>query len=132
MKIEVNTPMVSAHLTGIDTYTPVFDGVEMEVECGNPEITLRNLSNLIRPVRQPIAFHASHGQILVIFDSGETYLATGFSYGSLVEEVCRFAEFASKHGFGNVEELQCHLKGIDVSWSGWLPIFQKQVPDEWF
>ncbi len=131
MKIEITNPMVAAHREGIDTYTPVFDGADLEAECGNPAITLRNLSKIVQPGREPVAFHANHGQVLVIFESGEAYLATGFSYGSMVEEVLRFAEFAAKHGFGNdLSELRRDLASIDVDWTGLLPIFQKQVPDE--
>lgn len=132
MKIDINNPMLAAHRDGIDTYTPVFDGVELEVECGNPAITLRNLEKIIGPNRQPIMFHGAHGQVLVIFDSGETYLATGFGYGSTVDEVMRFAEFAAKHEFGDLAVLQRELITIEQDWVGQFPMFQKEPEAEWF
>ena len=132
MKIDIDTPMVAAHREGIDTYTPVFDGSELEVECGNPAITLRNLEKIIGPKRQPVSFHGAHGQVLIIFDSGESYLATGFGYGSTVDEVMRFAEFAAKHGFGEVSLLRRQLIGLDVNWSGPVPILQEEIVTDEF
>ncbi len=120
MRIEIVSPMLAAFRSGVNTYTPVFDGQELGLEDGDTPATLRNLDKLIGPDRKIIRFYLAKGQVLVIFDTGETYLATGFHYGHEQDQqkVRQFALFASKHGFGDDETLTTHLSALSANHFG--------------
>lgn len=128
MKIDIASPMVAAFHDGADTYAPICNGEELEVECGSAKITLRNLSKIINPNRRVVSFMLAHGQVLIVFNTGESYLATGFGYGHEQEEAHQFALFASKHGFGNHEDLFKHISGIPDNIVGPLPPLPKNYP----
>lgn len=114
--------MTRAFAEGLDTYTPTFDdGCDMQPECGNPKITVTNLSRIVNPNRKVVHLHLGHGQVLVSFESGESYLATGFGYGHEQEEVHQLALFASKHGFGDHRELFIILSRLNTDYFGPIP-----------
>lgn len=128
MKLDISSPMIQAFKRGDDNYTPTFDGVDLELERGDAAVTLRNLDEIVgthRPVR---VFYLAKGQVLVIFETGETYLATGFGYGHEGDEVFRFALFAAKCGYydGNHEELFKTLSRMNPVFYG--PLDDKSFP----
>ena len=101
MKIRIDGEMLAAMRAGEDTYTPIFGNEELDLERGDSRVTLENLRKITSQGRRAIGFYACSQHVLVIFDTGETYLATGFGYGNKQEEVQRFADFASSQGFGD-------------------------------
>lgn len=109
-EIDVSGPMALAFQSGDDTYQPVFPGTELELEYGQTKATLNNLNAILDSGNQEIAaFLLSSGQVMVVFASGNLYLATGFHYGHPGDEVHQFALFAAKHGFGNPDEIFAYL-----------------------
>jgi len=63
----------------------VFDGCPLEVEDGNPEVTIRNIDKIVTGVpRRRIAglVAGPHGNVLVVLSTGELYMATGFGLQS--------------------------------------------------
>lgn len=105
MKIDLESTMLKAAQDG--EYQPVFRGEALDVEASMPEVSLRNLRKLLEAGLKPVSMIAvEHGHILVVFQSGETYLATGFALanvqGSRAGDPTRmFAQFASEAFPGN-------------------------------
>lgn len=118
MKIDIAGSMVTAFRDGSDTYTPIFDGEELDVECGSAEVTLKNLARIVTPNRRVVSFMLAHGHVLIVFSTGESYLATGFSYGHDLDEVHRFAEFVAKHTGHDLEEVYGAVSGLPPDYAG--------------
>jgi len=112
--IDVVGPMALAFQgVGESSYTPVLQGVSLEPENGQTDATLRNLNAILDSGdREIIAFLLGHSRVLVVFLNGNTYLATGFGYGSRDVSVREFAYFAAKHGFGAGDDLFDYLAGL--------------------
>jgi len=82
MRIEIESAMKKAAREGIDSYIPVFNGVDLEVEACIPEVSLRNLRTMLKTgLKVASVTVVDDGHILVAFATGETYLATGFAVG---------------------------------------------------
>lgn len=122
MRIRIDGEMLSAMRAGEDTYTPVVGSEELDLEHGDPVTTVKNLRRLVDMGRRAIGFCAGHGNVLIMFDSGESYLATGFSYGHRLDEVQRFAEFASSQGFGDARFLYDVFSGLPPEYEGPIQI----------
>jgi hypothetical protein len=131
MQIEMASPMLLALRNGDDTYQPVIGGLTLEVECGEPEISARNLAKVMDCVgkdRLVLGFFLQHGHVLVIFASGEAYLATGFGYGHEQAQVSHFAAFAHEQGFGAYTHLFNMLSGLDADYNGAMPSIARDFP----
>lgn len=96
--------MVGAHVEGIDTYTPVVDGCELKLEHGNVGNTLANLSQIVGPRREVVSVYVRKRQVLVTFNTGEAYLATGFQVPANKEDLEHLARFVFKHKVGGAAE----------------------------
>jgi hypothetical protein len=105
VEIDIAGPMVAAQRGDVGTYQPVVDGKKLALESGSVQATLSNLNRLTdtstkKLQRQVVSIYALNGRILVVFDTGESYLATGFSLGSDERETSELALFAVKHKLG--------------------------------
>lgn len=96
--------MVLAQRASEDTYTPMVDGKALDCECNSVQITLKNLNELLAAPpggkgrrRSVVSVYSVEGNVLIVFDTGETYLATGFRLGSAEEETHQLALFIAKH-----------------------------------
>lgn len=97
MQIEIESQMRSAARDGVDGYQPIFRGQPLEVEAAIPEVSLKNLRILLKAGLQVASMIAvESGHILVVFKTGETYLATGFAVGEASDLTKAFAQFASE------------------------------------
>lgn len=132
MKIEIASEMIGAFLNGQAAYTPTTGSTQLENENGDTGVTLRNLDLLINEPgcnRIVLGFNLRHGQVLVIFATGETYLATGFAYGSDDDKVREFSIFAEKHGIVRSWKTQfSFLSAIDKSHAGPMEIAPPEFP----
>lgn len=130
--------MVEAFREGLSRYTPTFKGADLEEEQECPAISSRNLSRLLETGRRVQTMLVNtQRQVLVVFHTGETYLATGFTVGKKGDEVATFAKFAAKAGYGDATELFETYANIPESWLGELPspdhepnLFQVEFPDD--
>ena len=114
--------MVRAFRDGEDTYQPVFDGQDLQTECGNPVTTLNNLAKLVNGDRKVVCFYLNHGHALIVFATGETYLATGFSYGPQQDGVKELAVCAAKHLGCDHKELLSILSALPLDFDGPMPL----------
>lgn len=98
--MHVEQGMQEAWEQGCNGYTPVFRGETMAVECGNPETSLANLIKLLDAGLHPVQYRAnSDRSILIEFEEGGSYLATGFSFGEPGPATQAFGDFATlAHG----------------------------------
>lgn len=93
MQIEVESPMRSVE----DAYQPTFRGEPLEVEASLPEVSLRNLRVLLKAGLKVVSMLiVENGNILVVFQTGETYLATGFACGEASDLTKFFGQFLSE------------------------------------
>lgn len=100
MKIDIAGPMVAAHVEGIDAYTPIVDGRELKLEHGDVGDSLANLSQIVSPRRAVAAVYVRKRQVLVTFNTGESYLATGFQVPASQEDLEHLARFVFKNKVG--------------------------------
>ncbi len=112
MKIEVTSPMKLAAEEGMNGYLPTFRGEELAVEMSDPAASLKNLRKLLKAGLKVLSVTMFEGEnVLVVFTTGETYLATGFTVGE-VDDVSFFAQFLSEAGLGKTSEwlhtLRCY------------------------
>jgi hypothetical protein len=97
MKIEIESAMRRAARENIDAYQPMFRGEPLDVEASLPEVSLKNLTALLDAgLRVSSMTVVENGNVLVAFETGETYLATGFSVGVEAATTTAFAKFAAK------------------------------------
>lgn len=69
----------------------------MEVEASIPDVSLRNLRTLVEAgLHVAVLMVVEQGHVLVVFTTGETYLATGFAVGEESECSAAMAKFASQ------------------------------------
>lgn len=133
VKIDIAGPMVGAHRGDTDTYTPVVDGRSLALECHSVESTLANLRHLTdtsskKLQRQVLAIYAFEGRILIVFDTGEAYLATGFSLGTTERETTELALFAAKHGLGEKRDCMALCRTLPVHHTG--PVLPQPKPPQ--
>ena len=114
--MNVEQGMLAAWEQGCDGYTPLFRGEAMAVECGDPETSLANLVRLLDAGLHPIRYRAnSDHSILVEFEEGGSYLATGFSFGKPGRATMAFGDFATlAHGPCELSHYE-HLMALPVA-----------------
>lgn len=94
MKIEVESLMRKAAANGLSEYQPIFRGEPLEVEAGEPKASLDNLRKMIKEgLEVQSVLVVEDANVLVVFKTGETYLATGFDIGDDSVATKSFAEF---------------------------------------
>jgi hypothetical protein len=114
--MNIEQGMLAAWEQGCDGYTPIFRGEAMAVECGDPEVSLANLIRLLDAGLHPIRYRANADRsILVEFEEGGSYLATGFSFGEPGPATMAFGDFATL-AHGPCEEVPhyVHLMALPV------------------
>ncbi len=95
MELSLNHPTLDAFRSGVKAYQPVCPGLTLEPETGDPAVTARNLHALFfssseRRILDVIACGRRPGPVLIVFNSGEVYLAAGFSIGENSDDLARF------------------------------------------
>lgn len=149
--IEIESPMRKAAREGIESYLPTFRGQHLDVEGCIPEVSLKNLREILKAkVKLTWAEAVENGHIYLAFDSGETYLATGFAVGGIEvngkrrsdPRIIEFAQFLSEalggttnnwckklmgngYDVGFRGEIELDIEGLDVEGSSGPKIFDE-------
>ena len=128
-KINVNSPeeMKEALETGCDGYIPVFQGEEMLAEGALPEVSLENLRRLVAAGLKVKQFIGRNRNVLVEFETGEAYLATGFSFASDDEATMTFAQFVGELDWTSPLLAARALMAVDPDWDTVLPITKTKI-----
>jgi hypothetical protein len=121
-QIDLESPMKRAFDQGVDAYAPVFRGEALEVEACIPEVSLNNLRRILKGGLKVSALHAGkNSHTLVVFSTGETYLATGFNVGYPGDLAClMLAQFASEAGLGSMQAWKEYLGFLPPEFHGLL------------
>lgn len=94
MKIDIHGDMASAFLAGCSGYLPTLGGDPLAAECCDPDVSATNLTLLLEEGFKPTSYQGGpNHMVLVEFDGGASYLATGFSFGEPGPGAECFAEF---------------------------------------
>lgn len=136
--ISITSPMLKAFQEGVPRYTPLFEGKPLEEEQGCSATTIRNLSVLLGAGLRVASFHVNAGrQVFILFVTGESYLATGFSTGERNDKVAALSKFAARAGFGDAAELFEIYATLPEEWTGELPspdheptLFRVELPQD--
>jgi hypothetical protein len=118
-QISIDAGMGSALKAGLKQYQPVCGGVKLDPECGDPETTTRNLHQIVSssPGRSILAVISSaNGQVLIVFKTGETYLATGYSIGSDGPGTAALARFLIEHNNGDWMDDYDWMHRVLINW----------------
>ncbi len=113
--VRVGKEMRQAFDTDVESYMPVYAGLQLQPEGGVSENSYKNLCALMERLGKPIkVVRKANGNVLVHFPSkGEghepLYLATGFDCGYLGTGPCYFARFGYKAGFAPGDEDETNL-----------------------
>jgi hypothetical protein len=116
--------MVEAQRVGEpDTYLPLLNDRTLALECHDVEATLANLRDLTdisskKLQRRVVSIYAIDGRILIVFDTGETYLATGFSLGSNERETTELALFAARQKLDEKGECLAVCRSLPANFTG--------------
>lgn len=78
MLIHVEQPMLVAATDCVQEYQPIFRDQPLKAESGIPANSEANLKLLLKAGLEVIAIHVVNDRPLFIFDTGASYLATGF------------------------------------------------------
>ena len=106
-----------------DGYIPVFAGQEMRPEGSLPEASLENLRQLLAAGLEVKWFRVGPDRsVLVEFETGENYLATGFSFGEPGDLTWAFAQFAEEAGEGVAKINFNFLAAMPQDLQGPIPI----------
>lgn len=117
MNIDLESRMLQAATE--NEYLPVFRGEPMDVEASMPEVSLKNLRKLLAAgLKVTSMMVVENGHVLIVFQTGETYLATGFAVASVEDNhvgdpTRMFAQFAS----------EAHTSGTQREWENQLAWF---------
>lgn len=115
MFIDIESGTVRAWKTGVESYVPVFDGRPLEEETGSPEPSRRNLQVILQKTELASLVPGTSG-VLVVFCTGETYLATGFSITDDLR--CKaLAKFAAKSKNADANALYSVYRSLPADWS---------------
>lgn len=121
-KIKVGTRrMIQAWQQGLEWYQPTFRGHELHEEGGVTRISLDNLKILVEPLGRAMRVSVGPGQgILVEWNGGMCYLATGFSIGYRGEGPTGLATFLTSQDFGDMGDFRNVVAGLDENFRGTL------------
>ena len=130
-QINIENGMEEAWKAGINGYQPVFRGQALAVECCDPEVSLQNLLKLLDAGLHPKRFRTNADRsILIEFEEGGSYLATGFSVGDEGVGTAAFAEYATAiYGVDPIGHYYClsHLDFEDIYEDGGVIGFSQQL-----
>lgn len=117
-QIRIDAGMIGAFKEGVSRYQPVYDGINLDAENGDPETTARNLHAIVSSSseRSILSVINRAGKVLIILKTGESYLATGFSIGSDGPGTAALARFLVDHNDGDWLEDYDWMYKILSSW----------------
>jgi hypothetical protein len=98
-------------------YLPVSQDVPLLPETGDPQVSLGNLHVLDLVAQDMIA---GRGGVLILFASGEQYLATGFRVGG-GPATEKLAKYAAEQHFGDYGRLLWAWSALADDYEGKLP-----------
>jgi len=128
----MNVPVISEMLRlfheGIERYQPSLSGFNLEEETGDPGKSSRNLAKLLEGHRLVGSITVHKGdRALVLFNTGEAYLALGFGLVS-PEKREAVTRFAAKIGYGEYERLKSFYDAIPDDYDSQLPPVRTDDP----
>lgn len=119
--MRITHEMVSAFQAGVMEYQPHLPGLALEPETGDPAATTRNLVALVETGRPILAVIGGSRGVLIVFMTGETYLATGFASDS--PELARFlVEHSNGQWTADYDEMRSHLRDWPKDLVGPIPL----------
>ena len=122
MKIDIE----DAKYETCEGYIPVFRGGELRAEGSLPEVSLENLRHLIAVGLEVKWFTAGPDRSVVIeFESGEKYLATGFSFGDTGDLTWAFCQFIEEINLGTAKINFNSMAALPHDWVGELPVIPR-------
>lgn len=122
-EIPIEDAMTQAFRRGTLAYKPKFCDRVMRLEIGAVEASLANLRELIKSgltVREILI--GPHGNALIRFDDGHSYLATGFSVGRESTPTKGLAEFCAEAGLGSHENIYAYLVALPADYEDILDL----------
>ena len=139
MEIPVIPEMLKSFNDGAMPYRPVYPGIELEEETGDPEVSARNLAKLLeaemfvsqivlRPCKEMISCEKApcekvECRTLVLFNTGAAYLALGFSMANATKRDA-LTRFAASIGYGDYSRLKKFYDAVGAS----IPDFDGMLP----
>jgi hypothetical protein len=102
------------------SYQPLLDGVTLSAEGGQARASLENLRTLLQHNRRVLGCICGPAGVLIVFQTGECYLATGFCAGSRGMRTKGFAQFSQEAGLGQQKDLLRFLSALPSDTSGLL------------
>ncbi len=108
---------------GVQSYQPENAGISLEPETGEPQPSLRNIKKLLDAGLAISDIFVRPTGTLILFSTGEQYLATGLRIGDAANPARTLAlvEVAVKAGFGPWEKLVRMYSNLDGDYEGRLP-----------
>ena len=117
--IKVGSPrMREAFEEGLENYIPLNGLAHMHEEGGTTAHSLENLHLLTIDNKVTKIEIGKNQGVLVTFEDGDTYLATGFGIGYKGYGPQGFATFASKNGYGTFNEVFQTIQDLPQDWTG--------------
>jgi len=97
-QIPLEHPLRKAASDGLRSYQPIFQGELLQIEAEDAEVSLNNLIHILTTGAHVTWVEVvESGHVYVAFDSGESYLATGFAIQDSHSLMTKcFAEFMNE------------------------------------
>jgi len=118
-RVRINEVVKMLDEPGIQ-YHPEWDGIALEPETGNPQVSLENCRRLFSKGLTWLGFVAGPAGIVVIFETGETILSTGLALGGGPRTEA-LAALAAKIGLGPENELAEWYTSLGAEYRGPVP-----------
>jgi len=118
------SPMLRLFREGAKTYQPEMN--DLAPETGDPQVSLENLRRILAagPVIWKILVRPTG--VLVLFDGGEQFYATGLRVGTDGPATEALARIAAEAKFGTYERLLRFYRNLPEDWCEELP---DTIPD---
>jgi hypothetical protein len=127
--LHTESEMMRAWKQGVGGYTPMFREEPMTPEDGSPGPSLQNLRFMLRaPLKVQFMFAGPQAQVLVVFTTGETYLATGFGLGHRDLKTKALAQFSHEIGLGSKQDCYDFLSAMPPDYQGVILVPQQGTP----
>ncbi len=120
MAASIASDMLRLFHDGPARYQPAAPGLVLEEETGSAEVSTRNLNKLLAGDRVLTNIWVRAGRALVLFHSGETFLALGLSLDDPVKREA-VTRLASENGYGDYETLKRFYDALPENYDSELP-----------
>lgn len=107
--------------SGCSGYAPEYNGLNLEVETCDHEVSYRNLKRMLQAGRKASRIEVSpHNTILVSFEDGEPYLACGLGVGCDDDPACQLLALFAGEAFPDysLKAWQRTIFGFDTTDGG--------------